>query len=35
MSALTPAVKFRFLKAGFDTVGDAPQAYEARKGYDY
>ncbi|MFM7129154.1 MAG: hypothetical protein ACKO0V_07330, partial [bacterium] len=35
MSALSPAVKFRYLKAGFEIVGDAPQAYEARKVYDY
>ena len=35
MSALTPSVKFRYLKAGFEIVGDAPQAYEARKVYDY
>ena len=35
MSALAPAVKFRYLKAGFEIVGDAPQAYEARKVYDY
>jgi len=35
MSTLSPAVKFRYLKAGFEIVGDAPQAYEARKVYDY
>lgn len=35
MSALAPAVKFRYLKAGFEIVGDALQAYEARKVYDY
>jgi len=35
MSALAPAVKFRYLKAGFEIVGDAPQAYEARKVFDY
>jgi hypothetical protein len=35
MSAIAPAVKFRYLKAGFEIVGDAPQAYEARKVYDY
>lgn len=35
MSALAPAVKFRYLKAGFEIVGDASQAYEARKVYDY
>lgn len=35
MSALAPAVKFRYLKAGFEIVGDAPQAFEARKVYDY
>ncbi len=35
MSAIGPAVKFRYLKAGFEIVGDVPQAYEARKVYDY
>ncbi|MBI1323458.1 hypothetical protein GC170_09765 [bacterium] len=35
MSAIAPAVKFRYLKAGFEIVGDAPQAFEARKVYDY
>jgi len=35
MSALNPAVKFRYLKGGFEVVGDHEQAYEARKVYDY
>jgi hypothetical protein len=35
MSAAKPAVKFRYLKGGFEIVGDHKQAYEARKVYDY
>jgi hypothetical protein len=35
MSGLNPAVKFRYLRAGFDIVGDHEQAHEARKVYDY
>ena len=35
MSALNPSVKFRYLKGGFDIVGDHQQAYEAKKVYDY
>lgn len=35
MSALNPAVKFRYLKAGFEIVGDKKQAHEAKKVYDY
>lgn len=35
LSAVNPAVKFRYLKGGFEIVGDHPQAYEARKVYDY
>lgn len=35
MSALKPNVKFQYLDAGFTIVGDAPQAREARKVYDY
>ena len=35
MSAAKPAVKFRYLKGGFDIVGDHKQAYEARKVFDY
>jgi hypothetical protein len=35
MSALKPNVKFQYLDAGFAIVGDAPQAREARKVYDY
>src|SRR5690606_28434743 len=35
MSAVNPAVKYRYLKAGFEIVGDHPQAREARKVFDY
>ena len=35
MSALSPAVKFRYLKAGFEIVGDNKLAQEARKVYEY
>lgn len=35
MSGLKPAVKYTYLKAGFEIVGDAKQAVEARKVYDY
>jgi hypothetical protein len=35
MSAVKPVAKHRYLKAGFEIVGDHPQAYEARKVFDY
>ena len=35
MSSLNPAVKFRYLKGGFEIAGDNEQAYEAKKVYDY
>ena len=35
LSAVNPAIKFRYLKAGFDIVGDHPLAHEARKVFDY
>ncbi|QDT41944.1 hypothetical protein Pan241w_20240 [Gimesia alba] len=35
LSALNPGVKFRYLKAGFEIVGDHEQAREAKKVYDY
>lgn len=35
LSALSPGVKFRYLKGGFEIVGDHEQALEARKVYDY
>ena len=35
MSGAKPHVKFAYLKAGFEVVGDHPQAAEARKLYDY
>ena len=35
MSGAKPHVKFAYLKAGFEVVGDHPQAIEAKKLYDY
>ena len=35
MSALSPQVKFRYLKGGFEIVGDSEEAHEAKKVYDY
>ncbi len=35
LSALSPGVKFRYLKGGFEIVGDHEQAREAKKVYDY
>lgn len=35
MSAVNPAAKFRYLKHGFEIVGDHEQALEARKVFDY
>jgi hypothetical protein len=35
LSQVKPSIKFRYLKAGFDVVGDHPQAYDARKVFDY
>jgi hypothetical protein len=35
MSAVNPAVKFRYLRTGFEIVGDHKQAAEARKVFDY
>jgi hypothetical protein len=35
MSAVKPAVKFRYLRAGFEIVGDHKHAHEARKVFDY
>jgi hypothetical protein len=35
IGAVKPAMKFRYLKAGFEVVGEHPQAAEARKIYDY
>ena len=32
---IKPSIKFRYLKAGFEIVGDHPQAYDARKVFDY
>ncbi len=35
LSQIKPSVKFRYLRAGFEIVGDHPQAYDARKVFDY
>jgi hypothetical protein len=35
MSAVRPNVKHRYLKAGFEIVGDHKQAFEAKKVFDY
>lgn len=35
MSPIKPEVKFRYLKAGFEIVGDHPRAWEARALFDY
>lgn len=35
MSSVKPQVKYRYLKAGFDIVGDHKEASEAKKVFDY
>ncbi len=35
LSQIKPSVKFRYLKAGIAIVGDHPQAFDARKVFDY
>ncbi len=35
LSQVKPSIKFRYLKAGFEIVGDHPQAYDARKVFAY
>jgi hypothetical protein len=35
LSQVKPSIKFRYLKAGIEIVGDNPQAYEARKVFAY
>ncbi|MCC6671192.1 MAG: hypothetical protein IT458_09030 [Planctomycetes bacterium] len=35
LSSVNPAAKYRYLKAGFEIVGDHPAAYEARKVFEY
>ena len=35
MSSAKPHIKHRYLKAGFEIVGDHEQAYEAKKVFDY
>jgi hypothetical protein len=35
LSSVKPQVKYRYLKAGFEIVGDHKQAFEAKKVYEY
>ncbi len=35
MSPIKPEIKFRYLRGGFQIVGDHPRAWEARNLYDY
>ncbi len=35
LSSVKPAAKFRYVRSGFEIVGDHKQAWEARKVYDY
>lgn len=35
MSSVKPAVKYRYLKSGFEMIGDQKAAYEARKVFEY
>jgi len=35
LNSVKPSVKVRYLKGGFEIVGDNPQAHDARKVYDY
>ena len=35
LTQVKPSIKFRYLKAGIEIVGEHPQAYEARKVYAY
>ena len=35
MSAVKPQIKYRYLDAGFQVIGDHPQALEAKKVWDY
>ena len=35
MSPIKPEIKFRYLKGGFEIVGEHPRAWEARNLYDY
>ena len=35
LNSVKPSVKVRYLKGGFEIVGDHPQAHDARKVYDY
>ncbi len=35
MSSIKPAVKYRYLKTGFEMIGDQKAAYEAKKVFDY
>lgn len=35
LNVVKPSIKFRYLKSGFEVVGDHPRAHDARKVYDY
>ncbi|MFO0889386.1 MAG: hypothetical protein U0790_09635 [Isosphaeraceae bacterium] len=35
LNVVKPSIKVRYLKGGFEIVGDHPQAHDARKVYDY
>jgi hypothetical protein len=35
LNMVKPSIKFRYLKAGFEIVGDNPQANDARRVFDY
>ena len=35
MSSIAPAVKYRYLKTGFQMIGDQKEAHEAKKVFDY
>jgi hypothetical protein len=35
LSSVPPAAKYRFLKGGFEIVGEHPLAWEAKKSFDY
>ena len=35
LNEVKPSIKFRYLKGGFEIVGDHPQAHDARKVFDY
>ena len=35
LNAIKPSIKYRYLKAGMEIVGDHPRAFDARKVFDY